>query len=138
MNLKINDKYSLILCIEAIGYFENWSEFLVKINSLLKEEGVFIFSYSNPDTWRYYLRKLRHLGKRTQNYNEMNFGKFKQLLKNCGFKIVEMEGMNWIPFPLSSNSLFVDLFISLERNLRLYRWLNQSPWLLFSVQKSVE
>lgn len=135
MQVKIEDRFSLIICIEALDYFENWAEFFKKVNGLMKEDGMFIFTYTNPSSWRYYLRKIKHLWKKGYTYNKMDFEKFKVLLGDCSFNIVDIEGMNWIPFPLASNNIFVNFFIRTENLLHLNKWIGQSPWLLISVQK---
>ena len=58
--VELTDLYSLILCIEAIGYFQNLEVFFSKVNKILTDDGRFIFTYTNPNSWRFYLRKLKH------------------------------------------------------------------------------
>ncbi len=59
-----------------------------------------------------------------------------ELLESCNLKIESIEGMNWIPLPLKSNSKFVKVFEFIERNLGLSKIISQSPWLLISVKKN--
>jgi predicted TPR repeat methyltransferase len=58
----IKKTFSLILCIEALGYFKNWEEYFKKIHALMDKDGRFIFTYTNPSSWRFFLRNVkRHL-----------------------------------------------------------------------------
>lgn len=133
--VEILDTYSLILCIEAIGNFKNWDAFFKKVNSLLNEDGRFIFSYTNPTSWRFFLRKLKHWRKGFHPYKEMKLSDLKVLLNKCNFEIEKMEGMNWIPLSLASNSKLVPFFEYIEKKLKLYNWFSQSPWIMISVKK---
>jgi hypothetical protein len=74
------------------------------------------------------------LKKNTQYYEPSIEDIFAKLNSN-DFEIVEIEGMNWIPLPLSSNSILVDIFKTIEKKIKLYRWINQSPWLMICVKK---
>ncbi len=134
-NTKIPGTYSLILCIEAIPYFKDWNEFFNKINSLLETDGRFIFSYTNPDSWRFFLRKLKHRKDRINPYTEMKFKDLENLLGNCGLQIESIDGMNWIPLSVTSDSILVSFFQWIEKTLKLNKWHAQSPWLMISVKK---
>ncbi len=46
MSFEINNTYSLVMCIEALGYFDNWNDFFIKIFSVLKDDGRFIFTHT--------------------------------------------------------------------------------------------
>ena len=132
---EISDTFSLILCVEAIEYFEDWEAFFSKTHEILKEDGRFIFTYANPGSWRYFLRKMKHWKNKPTRYNEMTFCELKEVLHKCNFEIENMEGMNWIPFPLSSNSKLVSFFEFIENFFRLRYWYSQSPWILLSIRK---
>lgn len=135
--IEINDTFSLILCIEAIGNFQDWEAFFNKVSKLLKDEGRFIFSYTNPNNWRFFLRKIKHWKKGFHPYKEMELFELKAMLSKCNFEIDKMEGMNWIPLSLSSNSIFVSFFEFVENKFKLKKWHSQSPWLMISVKKSL-
>ena len=134
--VELTDLYSLILCIEALGYLKDWDVFFSKVNKILADEGRFIFTYTNPSSWRFFLRKLNHWKNGYHPYKEMELKDFKSLLKRNNFEIDTMEGMNWIPLPLGSNSIGVTLFKNIETLFRLKKWHSQSPWILFSVKKT--
>jgi 2-polyprenyl-3-methyl-5-hydroxy-6-metoxy-1,4-benzoquinol methylase len=135
IDLNLDEKFDFIICIEAINYFEKQNEFFLKIENLLTVDGHFIFTFTNINSWRYYLRKLRHRKRKNLMYNEYPLNQLKKIIELNNLKIVEIKGMNWIPFPLSSNSIFVPFFAWIENVLCLNRWIAQSPWLLISVRK---
>jgi ubiquinone/menaquinone biosynthesis C-methylase UbiE len=135
--IEINDTFSLILCIEAIGYFENWEFFFNKVGKLLEVDGRFIFIYTNPNSWRFLLRKIKHCKSGFHPYNEMKLDELKELLNKCDFEIEKMEGMNWIPLSLSSNSILVPFFEFIEKIFRLKNCYSQSPWLMISIKKVI-
>ena len=112
---EIKETFSLIICIEALGNFHNLKDFFNKINKLLIDEGRVVFTYNNPSSWRFFLRKIKHWKKGAYPYKEINIGELKNVLKKCNFEIEKMEGMNWIPLPLSSNSRLV-LLLNLLKN----------------------
>ncbi|GAB1414659.1 hypothetical protein MASR2M117_00650 [Paludibacter sp.] len=135
MEVVIEYKFSLILCIEAIGYFSDWELFFKKVNRLLSIEGRFIFSYTNPNSWRFFLRKVKNWKNGFYPYHEMKISELKEMLNNCDLEIDTMEGMNWIPFSLTSNNILVSVFAFIEKVFRLRYWFAQSPWLMISVNK---
>jgi 2-polyprenyl-3-methyl-5-hydroxy-6-metoxy-1,4-benzoquinol methylase len=135
--IELTDVFSLILCIEVIGHFQDWDAFFSKVNALLSEDGRFIFTYTNPDSWRYFLRKIKHWRNGYTYYNMMKLDEFKTLLSRCNFEIDSMEGLNWIPLSLGSNSIMVSFFEKIEKLFKLKKWYSQSPWILFSVRKLI-
>jgi len=136
MNIDFYEKYPSILCMEALGYFPDWEAFFDKINTLLTDDGRIIISYQNPESWRFVLRKIWHWKKGPYAYKDMKLKEFKKLLLKCNLEIEEMEGMNWMPLPLSSNSIFVTFFEAIEKIFFQKNWYSQSPWLLISMKKS--
>lgn len=129
--------YTLILCIEGPDYFNDWDEFFGKVSSLLEDRGRCIFTYTNPSSWRYLLRRVKNINKKNP-YHVHSFEALKQLLLRKGFEIKEIKGFNWMPFSVASNNPLVKLFAFLERKLKLYRWHSQSPWMLISIKKNAK
>lgn len=132
---ELEGNYSLATCMEAMGYFSDLQTFFTKIHALLAKDGMLIFNYTNPDSWRFTLRKLRHWRTGPTPYNDIALSDLKLLLKACQFEIVCMEGMYWLPLPLSSNSILVDFFAWIEQKFTLYKWHSQSPWLIIAIRK---
>jgi len=135
IQFQIQDTYSLLLCIEAIEYFEDWEVFFDKVNKVLLHDGLFIFTYANPNSWRYYLRKIKHWKNVPTHYNEMSISNLIKTLYKSNLEVDKIEGMNWIPLPLSSNSILVTFFAIIENIFKLKNWHSQSPWLLIAVKK---
>lgn len=135
---EIQETYSAIICIEALGYFDNLESFFNKTNSLLSNDGRLILHYNNPNSWRFLLRKLKHLKNGHYPYNELNIKELTKILSVCNLEIENMSGMNWIPLPLSSNSRLVSFFERIEKILRLEKWHSQSPWILMSIRKTTK
>jgi SAM-dependent methyltransferase len=133
--LDFKETYSLILCIEALPYFSDWQAFFNKINSLMTTDGQFIFTYTNPGSWRYLLRRLKHR-KKLNPYTDIRVKDLKRLLAKNNLEISTMDGMNWIPLPVSSDSPTVSFFATLEKIVGLHNWHAQSPWLLIAVKKT--
>lgn len=133
----ISRTFSLVLCIEALGYFKDWDAYFKKINSLMTKDSRFIFTHTNSSSWRFLMRRIKRVfDKKTKSYTEMNMADFRELLKRNGLEIEKMEGMNWMPLPMMANGILVDIFAFLEKKLRLNKWHSQSPWLLISVRKT--
>lgn len=128
------DKFSLVVCIEGPDYFHDWPALFNKISSLLEEDGKFIFTYTNPDSWRYNARKIKQRGK-VNPYHVLNYEDLRKLLKDCHFEFEDIRGFNWTLFPIRSNSIFVHFFTFFEKLLHLNKWHSQSPWLMICVKK---
>lgn len=136
METEIQESYSAIICIEALGYFDNLESFFNKINSLLSYDGRLILHFNNPSSWRFFLRKLKHWRNGYYPYNELNMNELTSILFGCNLEIENMVGMNWIPLPLTSNSSLVSVFEIIEKFLQLDKWYSQSPWIMMSIKKT--
>ncbi|MCF6296493.1 MAG: class I SAM-dependent methyltransferase [Flavobacteriaceae bacterium] len=136
LKIDINEKFSLILCIEALGYFFDLELFFKKISKLLTNNGSLIITYQNPKSWRFLLRKLRHWKKGPYHYNEVEYKVLIDLMGKHNLYVEKAVGMNWIPLPLSSNSRFVSFFEYFENIFRLRNWISQSPWVLMTIKKN--
>ncbi|SOD81270.1 methyltransferase domain-containing protein [Spirosoma fluviale] len=134
MTVHIDNKFSFLLCIEALNYFSDYDSFFEKINSLLDENGSFVFLAVNPSSWRFLARKLN---KNREDYGELGIEEIKCSLQRNKLEIKKIKGFNWIPLPLTmSNSFLISVFAILEKIFFLENWLTQSPWLLISVVKN--
>jgi len=102
---------------------------------LLTDDGKLILTYTNPDSWRYFLRKLKHWRNGPLKYNHIKLNELNHILQKYNLEINNMSGFNWLPLPLTSNSRLVLFFGLIEKVFRLDKWYSQSPWILMSIKK---
>lgn len=99
----------------------------------LNKDGIFIFVANNKNSWRYKLHSSR--SNISKNYGEYSVKEYYSMLKDKGFKVIDVKGFNWLPFKVSSNNFLIPLFTELESLFKLYKWLEQSPFLLFACKR---
>jgi 2-polyprenyl-3-methyl-5-hydroxy-6-metoxy-1,4-benzoquinol methylase len=129
--------FDLVIIIEVLGMIENITEFFMTIAKITFPEAIVILTVANPKSWRFTLKKIMLLfGRNYYPYNFITIEKLERIITSSNFKILEKKGFNWIPLPLSSDSIFVNLFVQLEKLLGLSKWINQSPWVLIAAQKN--
>ena len=129
--INLSGTFELILAIEVIGYLTNIRMAFEKIYDLLDRNGIFIFKITNTCSWRFYLRKM----KKHTDYNYITLNDLYKTIDSIGFKIERMEGFNWMPFRVNSDTFLVKWFSKLEELLSLDKIITQSPCILISVKK---
>lgn len=130
-NINLSERFELILGIELLGYLNNIRMVFEKIYDLLDGRGFFIFTITNTCSWRFYLRKM----KKHTNYNYITLNDLYKTIDSIGFKIQRMEGFNWMPFRVNSDTFLIKWFSKLEELLSLDKIITQSPNILISVKK---
>ena len=126
------DGFDMVLAIEL--FYVTPPEIVFEIAShKLAKDGLFIFAAINKDSWRYKLHNLR--ANKSKNYGELSVKEYENLVVENGFSVIDIKGFNWMPFNVSSDNNLIPLFSKIESLFRLYKWLGQSPWLLFACQK---
>ncbi|MES2139025.1 MAG: methyltransferase domain-containing protein [Bacteroidota bacterium] len=124
--------YNVVLAIEL--FLVTPPQEVIKISyQKLTDEGLFIFVGTNKNSWRNKLHNLRK--NKSTNYGELSIKEYENLVVQNGFEIIKIKGFNWMPFKVNSNNVLIPLFSAFESILRLDKWLNQSPWLLFACKK---
>lgn len=131
-NLVLPGGYNIALAFEVFLGVSPAEVFKVS-NQQLVNEGLFIFAATNKNSWRNKLHNLRKV--KSKNYGDLSINEWERLLSANGFEIIDIKGFNWMPFLLASNNILIPAFSKLESILRLGKWLNQSPWLLFACKK---
>jgi predicted TPR repeat methyltransferase len=132
------EKFSLIIAIESIYYFPNFNRFFQKIDDLLTDDGIFVFSFTNPKSVRYLIRKYRHkdtVDAFRASYNEPTLEELMHVLNRFNFEIKSIKGFNWMPFKIDSTGYFVSVFAFLENFLFLNRFISMSPWLMVAIKR---
>lgn len=128
--------YDIVLAIEVLLYIKDWIAFFYKVQSLLKSDGIFIFTATNKSSWRTMLQKIKDRNQPDYKYSIFVYSKYKQIISHANFNIDSVNGFLWIPCKINSNSKLVDLFYWAEKKMRLNKFIGQSPWFIFAVKKS--
>jgi hypothetical protein len=92
--------------------------------------------YTNPRSWRSFPGKLANSGDGTTANLEMPYTDQLAPLHDCGLEVDAVEGMNRMPFRLSSNSRLVTLSAAIEEVSGLKHWHAQNLWLLLSLRRA--
>lgn len=128
--------FDIILSIEVLLYIKDWETYFNKVRNLLKDDGVFIFTATNKNSWRTILQRWREGQKANYNYSVFSLNSYQIIIEKSSFKIDNGYGFLWIPCPINSNSMLVVFFSKLEKILHLNQFLKQSPWLIFALKKN--
>lgn len=132
----LEKKFDIILAVEVLLYVKDWIAFFGKVQNLIKNDGIFIFTATNEKSWRTILQKIKDRKQPDYNYSIYSYEKYLQIIQSTNFAIDKVNGFLWIPCKINSNSKFVDFFSFVERSFRLNRFIHQSPWLIFAVKKN--
>lgn len=138
INIESNS-LDLVYCL-GVPPVVNSDWFYFESNRVLKKNGIIYFSTTNKNSVRAIILKiLRFFGKKQSKYLLPSYTKsykdFCELLNKNDFEILYTEGYCWFPFSRGSNSIFVPIFIQIERILKLNKVLSFSPWLIFIARK---
>jgi len=131
----INDyeKYDVILMIEVMQYFSDINSLFDKVYNLLNDNGLFIFSNLNKNSWKTFIR-LKIL-KHTNYPGVLSYKKYINIINTKGFEIIDVLGYNWLPVRVCSDSKMVSIWETLEKLLNLNKLYKISPELLFCIKK---
>lgn len=135
MQTDFSNTYSAIICIEAMCYFPDLRNVFLKISTLVDKGAPVIFTYTNTGSWRFFMRKIKGFFSEETDYFDVSFEELEEILTQNRFEIEAIEGMNWIPLPLNSDSILVNTFSFIEKKLNLKKWQSQSPWLLIMAKR---
>jgi len=124
--------FDIVLAIELF-IITSPDDVLKQANKKLCDGGILIFTGTNKSSWRYWLHNQRR--KTTKNLGEYTLVEYQQLIANNGFSIMRIEGYNWMPFRVNSDTVLIRVFARIERMFFLRYWLKQSPYLLFACTK---
>jgi cyclopropane fatty-acyl-phospholipid synthase-like methyltransferase len=133
MNAEIDDQYDNLIAIEVLYYFDNYREFFNKAAFLMKSDAKLIIMVENPQSPRYYFRKFRK--NVLDVYHAEQIDKLKNIIREAGLKIDAIQGFNWVPLSVSSDSILVDAFAKIEKSLMLGKIESLSPLLMYSLVK---
>jgi SAM-dependent methyltransferase len=124
------DVFNAAFMMEVIDYIPELEMVLTECRRILKTGGSLVFSCGNSSSLKAKLRKLR--GKHYMH----SYPEVVQGLDKAGFKIVRMEGFNWLPFNRTSQNPLVPLFAKIEKLFGLRKSSSLSPWVLIQSVRS--
>lgn len=134
--VELDEAFDGAIAIESVQYFIGMEleRLFAKVRKLLVPGGVFIFTELNARSWRHHIHRLRRSSRR--EYNVATPSEYGRALARAGLELIEMRGFLWMPFPVTSDSPAVSAFAAIEQGLGLWRWTDQSPWLLIAARRS--
>ena len=132
-----DNSVDLILVIEVVPV--NHSEWFYKEASrILTPDGIVVGVLTNKNSWRGFLfNKSRQRNEIRQNELSYlhSYGFWKRQIRKLNFHFIYERGYCLGPFQRNSNSIFIPLFIFLERIFLLHTLLFLSPWIIFILKK---
>ena len=128
-----NQIYNVIISIEVLQYVSNKDAFYDKVNKLLSDNGIFIFTEVNKISWRTILHNIK---KSRDFYRYQKSTELLSILRKR-FKIIDIYGFMWQPCGLLSDSVMIDFFKYIEK-IVLNKFFIQSPWWLIACRKKRE
>lgn len=126
----------LLVCIEVKVLQDEW--FTDEVARVLADGGIFIGVYWNARSWRGLAWWVKHWLKKSKeeaSFYKDSYARWKKRLLAGGFDVVYEEGFCWGPFGRESNSPLIPAFARLEKALKLNRWINCSPWVIFAARR---
>ena len=115
--IPFNTKFDFITAIRILQYNKNWPEILKKIYNNLNNEGILIFTLPNYNSINRFIKKSVLL-------NDATVSKLCKLLRQIGFKILEVKCVSKIPDffyqnRLANNFIYTKLLIFAENVLEI-------------------
>lgn len=108
--------FEVITCLDVLEHMTYPDQFLMKLKSKLKDDGVLITSLPNVRYWTnlfnlIFKKDWKYINAGILDYTHLRFFTSKSILrlhKDCGYRVVEHKGIN--PFRWKWFSLLVDIF----------------------------
>jgi 2-polyprenyl-3-methyl-5-hydroxy-6-metoxy-1,4-benzoquinol methylase len=95
LNINTSIKYDIVSMWDTIEHIVDLNAMLNKVYSLLKNDGIFIFSTPNTKSFEWDIAKEKHVQLLPPGHvNLMNEFNIEQLLKNNSFKILDSYTLN--------------------------------------------
>lgn len=117
-NLKnLPDNYfDVIMCLDVLEHMPYPDQFVIKLKSKLKEDGILITSLPNVRYWTnlfnlIFKKDWKYINAGILDYTHLRFFTNKSILrmyKDCGYKVISHRGIN--PFRWRWFSLIMDIF----------------------------
>ena len=131
-NVNLSEKFDVVILIEVMNTFDDIKSILEKVSILLNKNGFVLFTDLNKTSIKFLYRKFM---KHTHYPGVASYNDYKKLISETGYKIINVEGYNWIPLRVNSNSKCVNFFAMIEKILNLKQITRFSPEIMFWIKK---
>jgi SAM-dependent methyltransferase len=132
-----NNSVDLILVIEVVPV--NHSEWFYKEASrILTDDGIIVGVLTNKNSWRGFFFNLSRprveIRQKEMSYR-YSFSYWKRLITGLNYSFMYERGYCLGPFQRNSNSIFIPIYVFIERLFLLHKLLFLSPWVIFILKK---
>jgi len=117
-----DESLNAVIAVQVMDYIPNRKKFYKECHRTLKEDGVFIVSYTNKNSYKALLHKIAG---RDERFYSRSFSQNLGELVESGFRIEKVKGYGWPPVTRTSNNPLITVFAFLEKVLKLDR----APWM---------
>src|SRR5690606_5136695 len=129
-----------VIAVQLYGMLDDDDRFFSELYRVLKPKGWLFISWTNGNSLKGWLYQTYSNLKGTTSVDRHKFyhtshAQNQALMESHGLKLVEAEGYSWVILPRGHNSPLVDVFVGMERGLRLNKWVSFSPNVMCAVQK---
>jgi ubiquinone/menaquinone biosynthesis C-methylase UbiE len=133
--------FDAVIAVQIFNFMSDTARFLAEVHRVLKPGGLLTITWTNKNSIKgllygtYSTLKGTSPAERFSIYGSSHSENLN-LLHEAGFRVCEATGYSWSLLPRSHNTRLVDVFIAMERGLRLNHWLAASPNIILVAQKS--
>jgi ubiquinone/menaquinone biosynthesis C-methylase UbiE len=136
-----NGIFDAVIAVQIFNFMSDTARFLAEVHRVLKPGGLLTITWTNKNSIKgllygtYSTLKGTSSAERFSIYGSSHSENLR-LLHGAGFRVCEATGYSWSLLPRSHNTRLVDVFVAMERGLRLNQWLAASPNIILVAQKS--
>jgi ubiquinone/menaquinone biosynthesis C-methylase UbiE len=133
--------FDAVIAVQIFNFMDDVARFLVEVHRVLKPGGLLCITWTNRNSIKgrlygaYSTMKGTSQAERYSIYSSSH-AENMALLRAAGFSVCEAQGYSWSLLPRSHDTRLVDVFVAMERTLRLNQWLAASPNIILVAQKA--
>lgn len=133
--------FDAVIAVQIFNFMNDAARFLREAHRVLKPGGLLCITWTNRNSIKgrlygaYSTLKGTSQAERFSIYGSTHAENLR-LLHGAGFIVCEAQGYSWSMLPRSHDTPLVDIFVAMERALRLNQWLAASPNIILVAQKS--
>jgi ubiquinone/menaquinone biosynthesis C-methylase UbiE len=136
-----DNTFDMVVAVQIFGLLYEPEKFLREVHRVLKPHGLLFISWTNKTSLKGFLYDAYSWFKGTRFEDRVHFYQTSHrdnvaMLKAAQLIPIDGNGYSWVMLPRGHNSVLVDVFVALERGLRLNRWLATSPNVIVAARKN--